>query len=71
METRLLDLARLVASEVADNAEQLLDVGALAYRRDEQMRYLLDISLARRVFGFSPKVGLLAGIRRTIADTAP
>lgn len=71
VETSLIDLARLIAKEVDGDAEQLLDAGALAYRDEEQMRYVLDISLARRVLGFSPKVDLLPGIRRTIAGAAP
>ncbi len=61
-ETRLIDLARLAADLVGDGAEELLQVGAVPYRAAEQMRYVLDASLAREELGFEPKISLEAGV---------
>lgn len=66
-ETRLIDLAKLVARAIGGNAEQLLDAGALPYRPAEQMRYLLDTARARDELHFEPSISLQEGIRRTVA----
>lgn len=66
-ETRLIDVAKLVARALGDETEQLLDPGALPYRPAEQMRYLLDISRAREALRFAPSISLQEGIRRTVS----
>lgn len=65
-ETRLIDLARLVARAVGGGAEELLQIGAVPYRENEQMRYLLDGTAAREQLGFVPEVSLEQGIERCV-----
>lgn len=66
-ETRLLEAAHAIARALGQDRERLLEPGAVPYRPNEQMRYLLGISRARQVLGFSPHVSLEEGIRRCVA----
>jgi nucleoside-diphosphate-sugar epimerase len=67
VEVRLCDLARSIASACGTNAEKLLDIGAIPYRGDEQMRYVFDIRKIERELGFVPTVDLPDGLARTVA----
>lgn len=60
VETRVADAAYGLAERFA--ARSLLDLGALAYRPGEVMRYALDPTRARELLGFRAEVELEAGL---------
>ena len=45
-----------------------LKPGALARRPGEAVRYAVRTGLARKVLGWSPRVGLEEGLRRTLVS---
>lgn len=61
---RLRDIALKVARALG--REHLLEIDRLPYRPAEIMQYEVDISKARKVLGWAPKVDLDEGLRRTI-----
>ncbi|HEB87684.1 MAG TPA: NAD-dependent epimerase/dehydratase family protein [Gammaproteobacteria bacterium] len=63
---KILDLARTIADLVGDGARELLDVGELAYRPGETMKYFSDNSEAARLLGWKPCVNLHTGLSRTV-----
>ena len=65
---RIADLARMAAKLF--KKEHLLDIGAKDYRSAEIMDYRVDISKARKTFGWSPETGLEAGLRLTLEGCA-
>jgi nucleoside-diphosphate-sugar epimerase len=69
-ETEVIAMARALADEVGRrrgfDAQPLLDAGALPYRDGEQMRYLLDPTMARERLGWSATTPLDDGIRATV-----
>jgi len=62
-ETTVLDLAHAVRELVPGATFELV-----AARDDDPARRCPDIALARRLFGFAPKVGLREGLRRLVED---
>jgi nucleoside-diphosphate-sugar epimerase len=60
-------LAELIAARIGPDAPALLDVGALPYRANEQMRYVLDATRAARVLGWRAAIPLAAGLDEVIA----
>ena len=62
----LRDIALIAARMVGANAEDLLRFGVLPYRPNEIMDYSADIALARELLGWSPRISLEEGIRKTI-----
>ncbi|MEA2298634.1 MAG: GDP-L-fucose synthase [Solirubrobacteraceae bacterium] len=63
VETRIGDLARLVARVIGYDGEIVWD----AARPDGQPNRVLDVSRAKELFGFSAQVELEEGLRRTVA----
>lgn len=64
IETTLKEAA-LKINELAGNAMQI-NFGALPYRENEIRRYLLDITKAKQVLGWEPKVSLEEGLKKAI-----
>ncbi len=65
VETRICDLAALV--EELAGVSGLVRAGAVPYRAGEQMRYVVDATLARDLLGWEATTPLEAGLERTIA----
>jgi UDP-glucose 4-epimerase len=65
VETKIADLAYAIC-EMADAPGELIDLGAVPYRDDEQMRYVLDVTRADRVFGWRATTPLREAIARCI-----
>ncbi|HZU72039.1 MAG TPA: SDR family NAD(P)-dependent oxidoreductase [Acidimicrobiales bacterium] len=63
-ETSIADLARTILGLMGDPIEA--DIGALAHRPTEIWRMCADATKARRLLGWSPRVGLPEGLARTI-----
>lgn len=61
---RLRDVAVKVARALG--REHLLEIGRRPYRPAEVMQYEVDISKARRVLGWAPKISFEEGLRKTI-----
>ena len=60
IETRVVDVVGALAARLG--RADLVDLGALAYRRGEVMRYALDPSRARARLGFAFAVALARGL---------
>jgi nucleoside-diphosphate-sugar epimerase len=67
-EIAILDIARTIARALG--REHLLDIGALPYRPEEQMRYALDPARARALLGWQAEVSFAEGVDRLFADDA-
>jgi len=65
IETRLRDIALKVNSLMGNPIEILF--GATPYRSEEIWNYYADISKAKRLLGWAPKVSLEKGLKETIA----
>jgi nucleoside-diphosphate-sugar epimerase len=65
VEIRLVDLA-LQICDIADAPGQLLDIGSLPYRPDEQMRYVLDVTRAADRLGWRATTPLAEALARCI-----
>lgn len=66
METTLKEAA-LKINKLTGNAMQI-NFGALPYRENEIWHYLLDITKAKRVLDWSPKISLEEGLKKTISS---
>jgi nucleoside-diphosphate-sugar epimerase len=63
----LREVAVRVAKLIGPGAEDLLDVGTVAYRDGEAITYWADRAKAERLLGWQPTVSLATGLARTIA----
>ena len=59
-------LAKLTANILGNGAENLLNIGALGYRKFESMEYFSSNCLAKNLLGWAPSVSIEDGIMRTI-----
>lgn len=64
-EVQVREVALMIAREL--QAEELLKLGALPYRKGEAMRFVGDPHRARTLLGFSAETRLEDGIAQTIA----
>lgn len=64
--TRIIEIAKLAATLIGDDAEGLIDFGALEYRVGEAMSYWADCAKAGRLLGWRPRMALPDGLTRTI-----
>jgi UDP-glucose 4-epimerase len=64
--TSIVDLARMVAQEVAAQTGRDVPVLHASSLVGEVHRSVVDISKARRLLGYEPKVGLQVGLKRTL-----
>jgi UDP-glucose 4-epimerase len=64
--TSIGDLAQMVAQEVKAHTGNDVPILRASSRVGEVHRSMVDISKARRLLGYEPKVGLQAGLRRTL-----
>ena len=60
-------LAADLAARFGGDLHSRLDIGALPYRPDEQLRYLLDSTLAAAELGWRPDIGLAGGLDQVVA----
>ncbi len=67
VEHTLRALAAQIAARIGPDAAALLDVGALPYRDGEQMRYVLDPTLASVALGWRAVIPLTDGLDELIA----
>jgi UDP-glucose 4-epimerase len=63
---RIDALAKITAKLFGESAESLLMFGAKEYRIGETMSYWADNNLAKDLLGWSPKVSINHGIKRTV-----
>ncbi len=68
VEMSIEEAARTVAGAVSSVASSQLDIGALPYRENEQMRYALDATHARETFGWLPNVDFQTGVELVVQD---
>jgi UDP-glucose 4-epimerase len=61
------DVARLAAAAVGPGAYGLLQLDAVPYREGEAMAYWADNTESRIRLGWTPRVSLEEGLRRTVA----
>lgn len=66
-EISIADAVRLIAEQLGSSARVVQDAGRLRPETSEVSRLCADISKARRLLGYEPKVTLEEGIRRTAA----
>ena len=64
-EISIADAVRLIAGQLGSSARVVQDAGRLRPETSEVSRLCADISKARRLLGYEPKVTLEEGIRRT------
>ncbi len=60
-------LAADLAARFGGDLHSRLDIGALPYRPDEQLRYLLDSTLAAAALGWRPEIALASGLDQVVA----
>ena len=64
--SRIVDIAKLAADLIGNNAESLLDIGKIEYRQGEAINYWADRSKAKQLLGWEPNVTLHDGLARTV-----
>lgn len=67
-ETKVLEMALLIAERVRPDAIALLDVGARPYREGEAFRVAVDVSRATQQLGFTATVSLEDGLTRMVGE---
>ncbi len=67
-ETKVLEMALLIAERVRPDAIALLDVGARPYREGEAFRVAVDVSRAREQLGFTAEISLEDGLTRMVGE---
>lgn len=68
VETKVLEMALLIAERVRADAIALLDVGARPYREGEAFRVAIDVSKATAQLGFTATVSLADGLTRMVGE---
>ncbi|NOY90572.1 MAG: NAD-dependent epimerase/dehydratase family protein [Deltaproteobacteria bacterium] len=61
-ERRVRDVLLMLAHRVGENAEQLLEFGALETRAGEAERYVLEVSAGEKTLGWRPRIELAEGL---------
>lgn len=64
--TRIVDVTRSVVELIGNEAEDLLDIGKIAYRPGEAMNYWADRTRAKQLLGWEPEVTLQEGLAKTV-----
>jgi nucleoside-diphosphate-sugar epimerase len=62
----LKDVANLIAGMIGESASSLIQMGAMNYRINEAMEYSVNIDLAGKLLGWTPRVSLNSGLESTI-----
>ncbi len=65
--TRILDITRVIAELIGPEAESLLDIGSVPYRKGEAMNYWADGLKAEELLGWRPATEMKDGLKKTIA----
>lgn len=67
-ETKVLEMALLIAERVRPDAIALLDVGARPYREGEAFRVAIDVRKATEQLGFTAEISLEEGMTRMVRE---
>jgi UDP-glucose 4-epimerase len=67
-ETKVLEMALLIAERVRPDAIALLDVGARPYREGEAFRVAIDVHKAAEQLGFTAEISLEDGMTRMVRE---